>query len=146
MKVFILSYSHYEEYTPYLFFGPDSYTKESFVELTDSLLDVCVEKCINDEKSKDFLAGWIGWHCIVNQMKSEILNYGFTPIEPICSDYWGSSIIRKESDAKGWQYGNFKGLSEKSTKSLITYNKNFEEYMETEEYKMKMGAFLPHKQ
>lgn len=113
-KIFVLSWSHYEEYVPHILFGPEEYSKEKFIDLTDSLLDKAVLFAIEKE-SKDEYPSYIGWESIVEQVVVLLKDYGFEVVNAIESNYFGGSIIDEEK----WSSPK---ISQSINKSLIDYN------------------------
>lgn len=117
-KVFVLAYSDYEEYIPYLFIGSELNSEDSFKRLCDSLVDIAATNAIKKQESDEY-PGWVGWHDIVQEMIPLLIIEGYIHFDPKIKVYNGSGIIQSTSEAKV--------LGHDATEKVIRYNKSMED-------------------
>ena len=91
-----LSYSWYEEYSPRLFCGPKIDCWENYC---DSLLPEAIDLAIknNSTETRD-RPMWVGWSEITDAMAEILAQRGYEELNPPEKVYWGSNIIRNNSD------------------------------------------------
>lgn len=100
MNFFVLAWSHWEDYVPYFFSGPDM-SEEEFRQLCNSLAPQAGRNVILEEKNRKFTS-YIGWHEVVGAIIPLLEAKGFTHIRPKRAVFSGSGIISSdESDALG---------------------------------------------
>lgn len=119
MKIFILSWSGWEESTQYILLGPDSYSEEDFVKLTESLFDEAALIAINNEVKEKYFS-YVGWHSIAREIVPLLKKYGFDLAITSKSKINGSMIISDLNDLGDACHK----LSADTAKALITYNKS----------------------
>lgn len=96
-KIFVLSWSHWEDYKPYIFLGPDDLAQQDFRKITDNLIEQASLNAINESKNDEY-PDYVGWESIVSHMVPLLKDKGFEYIEPTESCYFGPSIINDEKD------------------------------------------------
>lgn len=100
-KVFILAYTDYETYVPFLLYGPENVTEEEFKALCDSLLEEAGYNSLKEES-------WIGWNNVVESLIPLLEKQGYRRFNPPKVSYFGPGIIdefdyRADSLLKGSQ-------------------------------------------
>lgn len=131
MRLYELSYSWYEDYSPILLVSETEYTLEEWERLCDSLLDEATELAIKTEtdgSDKEWGPSWVGWLDIVNAMAVILQKHGFSRVHTISKDYWGGSII---DESMGHRTEDDK-LSPKAYQMIKQHNDMVREKMDSE--------------
>lgn len=99
LNVFKLSYTWYEDYSDFLFLGPENYSEYEFKNLCDDLLPRAISNALKlacDEELQD--RSYIGMFEIIQEIAPLLEDFGFKIIEPRTANYGGSGIIKDVSD------------------------------------------------
>lgn len=91
--LYIVSWSSYEDYRPYLVEGPEQEDWEAFCR---GLLPEAIEEALTNPEYPD---NWLGWNAIVAAMVRLLERRGYTRLRPEQADFCGTHIIDDSDDA-----------------------------------------------
>lgn len=111
--LFVLVYSHYEDYVPYYFWGDASSSQEDFQSLCDRLVDQAAFNAVRSAENSEYGA-WVGWHDIVMSLIPLLAKEGYIQFEPKIKVVSGSGIIDHSMDTDM--------LGQDAAKAVIKYN------------------------
>lgn len=103
-KIFVLSRSDWEEYTPHILTGPEDMTGKQFRALCDSLLPEAAERAVliasQVEPCADgtVICDFVGWGEIVDSLTTILTHHGFDVAAVTRCDYTGPCTIRDATD------------------------------------------------
>lgn len=120
---YLVSYSWYEDYAPVLVEGREVEDWQSFC---DSLIELAANRVV--DKKPD---SWIGWDTIVDELVVVLGEQGYEVLSPPEADFWGSGIIRGETDSpRSEQYK----LLGSAMRGIINHNQEIEAGLSRESF------------
>ena len=121
-EVFILAHTGYEEYNPYYFTGPSSYSEEDFNNLCDSLVNQAAQNALvisnNTDNHEYYYDEYVGWPDIVSALIPLLEKEGFSQFKPKEARYFGTNSFDKDDFERNDQ----RSLKKDIFDTIVTHN------------------------
>ena len=113
MNIYELSWTWYEDYTPYLFFCETEKTEKEFkADCLRAMMESFDDYMASLDHEWAMLPRWIEFSL------DKLCSYGYAKVETIRTNFWGGFIPKKDDDKEE----SFKDFPEEYFQKIVDYN------------------------